>query len=90
MHNEIPIGKVCKAINRYNMYRSKEANARLISIEGGKITVEFTGSFCYSCGFYDWIDDLKYELMDELNRNVKITSIEEIRLGVYSVVYTLD
>lgn len=90
MYDENLIGKVCKVINRYNMYRSKEANARLISVEGSKITVEFTGSFCYSCGFYDWIDDLRYELMDELNRDVKITSIEEIKLGVYSVMYTLN
>ena len=80
---------ILRAIDKYNMYRGKEANARLIFANKSKIIVEFTGSFCYSCGFYDWIDDLRYEFMDELNLDIKIASIDEVKLGVYNVVYIL-
>jgi len=90
MHSEDFVSKVLRAIDRYNMYRGKEANARLVFVNKSKIIVEFTGSFCYSCGFYDWIDDLRYEFIDELNLNVKIASIDEVKLGVYSVVYAIS
>lgn len=90
MCSEEFIEKISRAINRYNMYRDKEANAKLIFASRNKIIIEFSGSFCYSCGFYDWIDDLRYELIDELNLDIKISSIDEIKLGVYSAVYTLS
>ncbi len=90
MCSEEFIERVLRAISRYNMYRNKEANARLIFASRAKVIVEFSGSFCYSCGFYDWIDDLRYELIDELNLDVKIASIDEIKLGVYNVVYILS
>jgi|YelNatPaOPRAMG01_1025707.scaffolds.fasta_scaffold14578_3 hypothetical protein len=89
MHSEDFTRGILRAIDKYNMYRGKEANARLIFANKSKIIVELTGSFCYSCGFYDWIDDLRYEFMDELNLDIKIASIDEVKLGVYNVVYIL-
>lgn len=74
--NSSLIANIKDAIKQYNYYRSPEAIAKLIEISGNKIKVEFTGtSFCYSCGLYDWFDDLRYELMDFIKRNVEITNI---------------
>lgn len=51
-----------KAVERYNRYRSPEAVARLVKAEEGRFLVEFSGSFCETCGVYDWLEDLVYEL----------------------------
>ncbi|MCD6592439.1 MAG: hypothetical protein J7K78_05450 [Thaumarchaeota archaeon] len=53
-----------QAIERYNRYRSPEASARLVKAEGDRVIVEFSGSFCRSCGVYDWLEDLVYELKE--------------------------
>lgn len=52
-------------INEYNRYRSPEATARLLKINNNHIIVEFTGSFCLTCGLIDWIEDLAYILEDK-------------------------
>ncbi len=53
-----------KAIETYNRYRSPEATAEIISYNNNVLTVRFKGSFCYTCGINDWIEDLKYVLED--------------------------
>jgi len=53
-----------KAIETYNRYRSPEAIAEIISYNNDVLTVRFKGSFCYTCGINDWIEDLKYVLED--------------------------
>ncbi len=51
---------VVKAIELYNRFRSPEARAKLLSIEGNKAKVLFEGSFCLTCGIRDWVEDLVY------------------------------
>ncbi len=51
---------VVKAIELYNRFRSPEAKAKLLSIEGNKAKVLFEGSFCLTCGIRDWVEDLVY------------------------------
>lgn len=76
MNSYLLINKIKAAIKQYNYYRSPEAIARLIEVSGNKIKVEFAGTFlCYSCGLYDWFDDLRYELKDSIGKNVKIINI---------------
>ncbi len=53
-----------EALREYNRYHAPEAEARLVEISGDRIVVEFTGSFCATCGFYDYFDDLVYTLED--------------------------
>jgi len=68
------------AIEEYNKYRSPEAKARLISINEMDLKIEFTGTFCHTCGFYDYFDDYKI-LLEEKGLKTKITEIEEIDEG---------
>jgi len=72
--------KVEKAIGEYNRYRAPEAKARLISFGGKSFEVEFTGSFCSTCGFYDYFDDFKI-LLEEIGLGAKIAEIKEIDEG---------
>ncbi len=69
-----------KAIREYNKHRSPEVAASLISIEGKKFKVEFTGPFCTSCGFYDYFDDFRYVLLD-LGVKARITDIADVEDG---------
>jgi len=52
---------VRKAIILYNRYRSPEAVAKLFQASPETVTITFSGSFCYSCGVLDYIEDLIYE-----------------------------
>jgi len=73
---------VRKAEELYNRYRAPEAVARVLKIDGDRVVVRFTGSFHYSCGLYDWLEDMKYVLedlylvrripMDIININVQL------------------
>ncbi len=59
------LGKVKKAIEEYNRYRSPEAVAKLKLLRADSLLVEFTGSFCYTCGVYDYLDDLRVMFEEE-------------------------
>lgn len=53
-----------EALELYNRYHSPEAEARIVEFnEGeGKLVVEFSGTFCMTCGIRDWVEDFKYVL----------------------------
>jgi superoxide reductase len=69
-----------KKIEEYNKYRTPEVIARLRSIDTGNFKIEFSGHFCYTCGFYDYFDDFRF-LLEELKVKAEITEIEEIDEG---------
>lgn len=68
------------AIEEYNRYRSPEVEARLLSLSNGKIKIEFGGSFCYACGFYDYFEDYRV-ILEERGLKAEILSIEETDEG---------
>ena len=45
----------------YNRYRSPEAVAKVVSVTADRITISFSGSFCYSCGVMDYLEDFLHE-----------------------------
>ena len=55
---------ISKAVEEYNKYRAPEAEVKVLRLDGEELTVLFEGSFCYTCGFYDYIDDFLVELKD--------------------------
>lgn len=69
-----------EAIEEYNRYRSPEVVARLVKIEDKRFIVEFRGTFCLTCGFYDYFEDLVY-LLEDRGLRARITYIEEIDDG---------
>jgi hypothetical protein len=54
-------GQITDAIDAFNAYRAPEARARLLSLVGNIIRVEFSGCFCGTCGFYVYFEDLRIE-----------------------------
>ncbi len=51
-----------KAILLYNRYRSPEAVAKVVSVSPENLTLTFSGSFCYSCGVIDYVEDFIHEV----------------------------
>lgn len=73
--------KKIKSVNNiYNKYHSPEAVTNIISINKASFEVEFTGSYCVSCGFYDYFDDYKI-LLQEHGIETRIVTIIEIEEG---------
>jgi len=82
---------IIKAITLYNKYRSPEAYAKLIGLEGEKIIVKFEGTFCETCGVNDWVEDFKY-VLEDLNIKAELEEIyepidlgENFRIGAFKV-----
>ena len=75
MHN--PIKHITnRAIKEYNKYRVPEVKAKLIEFDEDWLSINFKGSYCLTCGFYDYFDDFKITLED-LGLKTDITDIEE-------------
>ena len=65
---------VRRAIMLYNRYRSPEAMAKVISVLPEVVTLSITGSFCYSCGVLDYVEDFVHEFK-------LLTDKVELRVG---------
>ncbi len=80
-----------KAVEEYNRIRAPEAVAKISKVENDLIYVEFDGTYCETCGLYDWIEDFKYVLEDLGVDNELINVIEPEgihstrRIGVFKV-----
>jgi Fe-S cluster biogenesis protein NfuA len=45
----------------YNKLHGVEARARVVEVkDDGTVVVEFTGTFCHTCGVRDWLEDFAY------------------------------
>jgi hypothetical protein len=65
-----------RAITVYNRFRSPEATAELVELTEDTLIVDFEGSFCATCGTYDWLEDLIYEAETYANLKLEIASFE--------------
>ena len=52
---------VRKTVVLYNRFRSPEAFAKIVYVSPELVTISFSGSFCYSCGVLDYIEDFVHE-----------------------------
>jgi hypothetical protein len=85
--------RIKNGIETYNRYRSPEVTAKLLIIKGKdeEFTISFSGTFCRTCGFYDYFEDLIYELFDESKIQVRILGIQEDwKSESFNVVYKIE
>jgi hypothetical protein len=73
---------VCEEFNRLH---GSEGQVRVIEWLGDRFVAEFVGSFCVTCGFYDYFEDFALMLAGRGVR-VGIVSVEEFEGGA-RVVY---
>jgi len=65
---------VRKTIMLYNRLRSPEAVAKVVSVTPDSVTISITGSFCYSCGVMDYVEDFIHEFK-------MLTDKAELKMG---------
>ncbi|MBS7641040.1 MAG: hypothetical protein QXJ19_05320 [Candidatus Bathyarchaeia archaeon] len=55
---------------------------------GDIFKIEFTGSFCYTCGFYDYFEDYKFLLegMGLVTEIIKIEELEERFIVTFQII----
>ncbi|TFG15601.1 hypothetical protein EU537_00845 [Candidatus Thorarchaeota archaeon] len=70
-----------RAIKEFNEYRVPEIEAKLKKHQEGSFVIEFTGTFCQTCGFYDYFEDLRLLLENDFGVRTRIKHIEEITTG---------
>lgn len=70
-----------EAIKEYNKYRVPEIEAELVSLRNQSCIIEFSGSFCTTCGYYDYFDDFRFLLEHDFGLNANIKEIEETPEG---------
>jgi hypothetical protein len=63
-----------KTVTLYNRFRSPEAVAKIVSVTTENVTIAFTGSFCYSCGVIDYLEDFVHEFK-------MLTDKAELKIG---------
>ncbi|MCS7106631.1 MAG: hypothetical protein NZ902_00770 [Acidilobaceae archaeon] len=77
-----------RALRLYNKYRRREAQARLVHHEGDIVKVEVKGSFCETCGIYDWLEDLVY-VAREVGLELELVDAQEKASDKWLAVYRL-
>ncbi len=91
-HTRITTKELTKVVEKaeqlYNRYRAPESIAEILEITNDEIIVKFKGSFCETCGLYDWIEDMKYILKD-LGVNTEIVGIVNMDNDAYIGVFKL-
>lgn len=80
--------KLSAAITEYNKYHAPEAVAELVQVHDNWFSVFFSGSFCRSCGIYDYFDDLRI-LLEDLGVKTRIERFKEYDEG-FLVVLTIE
>ena len=56
--------KLKRILEEFNRLHGSEARARILKLEGDEVIIEFEGSFCATCGLYDYFDDIRWEAID--------------------------
>ncbi|WP_010478454.1 hypothetical protein [Thermococcus zilligii] len=85
--------KLEKAIKEFNKLHGREAEVKVREVKGEEVILEFEGSFCATCGLYDYFDDIKWEAM-EFGLNIEPVEVltaeeDDFEHGRYVVKYRL-
>jgi hypothetical protein len=72
----------------YNRFRSPEVFAKVVMVTTDNVTVSFSGSFCYSCGVLDFLEDFVHEFKMLTNKaELKIDKTRQINPRTFEADY---
>lgn len=78
-----------KAIQTFNKYRGHEVHVTIIEYHDNTLIVDFRGTYCQTCGLYDYFEDLIYEVKDLIDVEITIENAEPVGEDTYRVKYSL-
>jgi len=76
-------GTLDVALHEFNRIRTNVVEAKIVEYLDGGFKVFFSGSFCHTCGYYDYFEDLLYLLLDDFGVETKITAVTQEAEGDY-------
>lgn len=76
-------GTLDVALHEFNRIRIHEVEAKVVEHFDGGFKVFFSGSFCHTCGYYDYFEDLLYLLLDDFGIETAITNVSQEDEGDY-------
>ncbi len=71
------------ALHEFNRIRTREVEAKVVEHFDCGFKVFFSGSFCHTCGYYDYFEDLLYLLLDDFGIETEITDVSQEDEGDY-------
>ena len=75
-------------VELYNRFRSPEATAKIVIVTPEMVTIAFSGSFCYSCGVMDFLEDFVHEFKMLTNKaELKIDRTRQINPRTFEADY---
>ncbi len=77
--------KVKKVVEDFN--RRFAAECEVLKADEHEIVIHFKGHICFTCGTYDYFEDLAYDLSDALGKNYIPAEYEQLEDGTYIVKY---
>jgi hypothetical protein len=80
--------KIVKGIERFNGFRAPEARAELLTMGEREILVRLSGHMCFTCGTFDYFEDLLYEIKD-LGLELRLKKWQRDEENGYLVVYEI-
>ena len=79
--------KINDTIVEYNKYRSPESHAKLLRKFVKSFVIDFSGTYCKTCGFYDYFEDYRL-MLERKGLETKMSRIKEKEDGAF-VTFTL-
>lgn len=76
-------GALDVALHEFNRIRTRVVEANVVEHFDGGFKVFFSGSFCHTCGYYDYFEDLLYLLLDDYGVETEITKVSQEEDGDY-------
>ena len=81
-------GQVAKTVTLYNRLHSPEAIAKIVNVTSQLVVVSFSGSFCYSCGVMDLLDDFAAKFKVLANKaELKIDRTRQVNSRTFEADY---
>ncbi|RDD52325.1 hypothetical protein BA065_02335 [Nanoarchaeota archaeon NZ13-N] len=84
MHRQL----IEKAIEDFNF--KFNSNCRLLEIRDKEFDILFQGHICFTCGAYDYFEDLRIILEEKVGREVYLKEYRQNEDGGYIVTYTFE
>jgi len=79
------VNKVKKVLEDFN--KRFAAECELVKATDDEIVVHFKGHVCFTCGTYDYFEDLAFDLSDALGKEYVPVRYEQKEDGTYVVYY---
>jgi len=77
-----------KAIEDFNLRFN--ANCKLLELRDKEFDILFQGHICFTCGTYDYFEDLRIILEEKIGREVYLKEYKQNEDGSYIVTYTFE